>query len=179
MLRALPKPERIAQQANRYHQRLWPAEPTDLDFSLKEQHLPEDSLKKDLSVNGRHNLVFATAKQLVHLSTAKTWYINGTFELVCHPFMQLLTIITSIREDYAKQVRLVFVLMSGKKKHYRTISTVLYKSNASKFCKISWLFGAFQGNFALSEISSTFVWTFEEPIVSIWPNFHMIIHCGH
>ena len=58
------------------------------------------------------------------------------------------------------------------------LSTVLCKSNASEFRRISWLFLAFQGNFASSEIATTFPRTFEEPIVSIWSNFRRIIRCG-
>ena len=38
---ALPKPEFIARQANWLRQRLWPKEPTELDFSLEENHLPD------------------------------------------------------------------------------------------------------------------------------------------
>ena len=121
---AVPNPELIARQANRHRQRLRPAEPTDLDFSIEEQHLPEAFLKKDVNVNGRRHLVFATAEQLVHLGRVKTWYIDGTFKLVRHPFTQLLTINAFVRKhDYAKQVLQVFALMSGKKKKdYRTVS---------------------------------------------------------
>ena len=117
-------PELIARQANRHQQHRRPAEPTDLDFSIEEQHLPEAFLKKDVNVNGRRYLVFATAEQQVHLDRAKTWYIDGTFKLVCHPFTQLLTINAYLRKhDYAKQVLLVFALMSGKKKKdYRVVS---------------------------------------------------------
>ena len=38
---ALPKPEFIARQANWLRQRLWAKEPTELDFSLEENHLPD------------------------------------------------------------------------------------------------------------------------------------------
>jgi len=77
-----------------------------------------------VDVNGRRHLVFATAEQLVHLGRAKTWYIDGTFKLVRHPFTQLLTINAFVRkDDHAKQVPLVFALMSGKKKKdYRAVS---------------------------------------------------------
>ena len=120
---ALPKPVLIARQANRLRQSLRPTEPTDLNFSLEEQHIPENFLQKDLTVNGRRHLVFATAEQLVHLHKAKTWYIDGTFKLVRHPFTQLLTINAFVRKEQdTKQVPLVFVLMSGKKKKdYRTV----------------------------------------------------------
>lgn len=95
----------IARQANRLRESLRPTEPTDLNFSLEEQHIPENFLQKDLTVNGRRHLVFATAEQLVHLHKAKTWYIDGTFKLVRHPFTQLLTINAFVRKEQdTKQV---------------------------------------------------------------------------
>ena len=48
---------------------------------------------------------------------AKTWYVDGTFKLCKAPFTQLLTINAFVRsEEHPKQIPLVFVLMSGKKK---------------------------------------------------------------
>ena len=80
-------------------------------------------MKKDVNFNGCRHLVSATAEQLVNLGRAETWYLDGTFKLVRHPFTQLLTIIAFVRKhDYAKKMPLVFVLMSGKKKDYRAVS---------------------------------------------------------
>ena len=142
----MPNPELIARQANRHRQRLRPAEPTDLDFSIEENHLPEAFLKRDVHVRGRRHLVFATAEQLIHLGRAKTWYIDGTFKLVRHPFTQLLTINAFVRkDDHVKQVPLVFALMSGKKKKdYRAVSVLcvvivvlLYLwNNVSNYCLV-------------------------------------------
>lgn len=68
-------------------------------------------------VRGRRHLLFASDQQLDVLSRAKTWYVDGTFKLCRQPFQQLLTINAFVRsDDHVKQVPLVFVIMSGKKK---------------------------------------------------------------
>ena len=48
--------------------------------------------------------------------------------------------------------------------------TVLCKSNASEFRRISWLFIAFRRNFPSNESSATFPRTFEVPIVFTPPD---------
>lgn len=70
---------------------------------------------------GSHrHLIFATSQQLHLLSHSKSWYVNATFKLCRQPFSQLFTVNVFIKSnDYTKQVSLVFVLMSGKKKDYR------------------------------------------------------------
>jgi len=52
------------------------------------------------------------------LTRARTWYLDGTFKLVREPFKQLLTINAFVRSgNYAKQLPLIFVVMSGRKKN--------------------------------------------------------------
>ena len=66
-------------------------------------------------------MIFATSQQLDLLNRAKSWYVDATFKLC--PFSQLLTVNAFVKaDDYTKQVPLVFVHMSGKKKRdYRGV----------------------------------------------------------
>ena len=120
---ALPKPANVARAANRLRQKLRPEQPKDLDFELVEECLPPGFFQADLTVKQRRHLIFARQEQLNTLAKAKSWYVDGTFKLVRHPFKQLLTVNAFVRSgEYAKQVPLVFVLMANKKeKDYKKV----------------------------------------------------------
>ena len=109
---SLPKLANLARAANRLHQRSHQPR-----ICLAREHIPAEFLQEDIRVRERRHLVFATEQQLNKLNNAKTWYIDGTFKLCRHPFTQLVTINVFVRsDDHIKQVPLVSVLMSGKKK---------------------------------------------------------------
>ena len=117
-----------ARQANRLRQKLRPEHPQDLKIELVDECLPEGFLLADLEVKDRRHLLFARQEQLNTLARAKTWYIDGTFKLVRHPFKQLLTVNGFVRSgDYAKQVPLAYVLMSSKKwKDYKKVCSLYF-----------------------------------------------------
>ena len=83
-----------------------------------------------LKIGNRCHLIFATDAQLLALSGAKNWYVDGTFKLCKALFTQLLTVNAFVQsEDHAKQVPLVFTLMSGKKKKdYRAVIREIIKN---------------------------------------------------
>ena len=65
----------------------------------------------------KRSQALASDEQLKYLSTAKTLFIDGTFKMVCKPFVQLLSIhFFAKHEDNMKQLPGIFVLMSRKRK---------------------------------------------------------------
>lgn len=116
---SLPCVDSLQRTANRTRQQLRPQDPKDLDLDLDLQmeHIPDGSFREDVKIRGRRHLVFASDKQLELLQQSKTWYIDGTFKLCRQPFTQLLTLNAFVKnDDHMKQVPLVFVIMSGKKR---------------------------------------------------------------
>ena len=78
-------------------------------------------------IRGRRHLIFASDQQLQVLSKSKSWYVDATFKLCRHPFSQLWTVNAFVKnDDHVKQVPLVFVIMSGKKKRdYKSVLEAL------------------------------------------------------
>lgn len=112
----MPEPEHIVRAVNRHRQKMRPNDPTDLDFELHQDSIPDEFLQSDLQVKDRRHLIFATTQQLLALNRARTWYVDGTFKLIREPFKQLLSINAFIKSgNCIKQVPLIFVMMSEKK----------------------------------------------------------------
>ena len=115
---ALPAPACLATTANRIRQSQRPKDPQDLTFELIQEAIPDGFLRGDIIMKDRRHLIFATDHQLENLAKAKSWYIDGTFKVVRKPFQQLLSINAFVKSgDCAKQVPMVFVVMSSKKKN--------------------------------------------------------------
>lgn len=103
--------------ANRVRQAMRPEDPQDLSFVLQHDHIPNDFLLKDIAGGKSRHLLFATKDQLAYLTSAKTWYVDGTFYVVGKPFYQLFSVNAYVKsDDNIKQIPLVFAVMSGKKK---------------------------------------------------------------
>lgn len=129
----------------------WPDDPKTLDFELDDELVPKDFLQADIQLVNERHLIFDSNKQLKCLAKSKTWYIDGTFKLCRKPYQQLLSINAFIRrEDNAKQVPLLFVLMSGRKKRdYKKVCTInfmlyhmlsCYAMGVVMFCHVlSWI----------------------------------------
>ena len=117
-----PVPKNIAKAVNRKRQHLRSADPVDLDFDIDEEYVG-DFLKRDVKVNNRRHLILARDHQLEKLKDARRWYMDGTFRVVKLPFTQLYSIHAFAKRSHsAKQVPLLFILMSGRKaKDHRAI----------------------------------------------------------
>ena len=74
----LPAPSNIARAANRLRREHHPDEPPGLNFELAEDHIPEDFLVQDISMDGARHVIFSAPHQLALLACARTWYIPST-----------------------------------------------------------------------------------------------------
>ena len=119
----LPNLTELARIANRKRAKLRPAEPKTSDFELNVEYLPREFLKGDIAVANRRHILLATDNMLSLLCDAKTWYMDGTFNIVKKPFVQLYSIHVFVRhDDNIKQVPVAFFIMSGRsKRDYKVV----------------------------------------------------------
>ena len=120
-------------------------------------------------------------KVLLKLRKEKGCEIVGRWQKACvrHFYWSITSTEEKEGSENLKLAKVQAFLYHVITKHKDLPTTVLCKSNASKFRRISWLLMAFQRSFASNEISATFPQTFKSSIVLFLPNFQRIIRGGH
>ena len=118
---SLPSMSAMIRSTNRLRQKRRPKHPKDLKFKWIQEELPTNFTVKDVFVKIKENtarhIVMFTAALLSLLSKSKTWYVDGKYKAVQHPFHQLWSVHAFVRQnDSTKQVPLMFVLMSRRTK---------------------------------------------------------------
>ena len=116
---SLPKPDYLAQQANRHRQKVRPAEPTDLVFEIDEQFVPEAFYRGSvIAVGDKKHLLFASDSMLHILSKAKCGIsMARSSSLSIHSLNYLVFMHAFVGQgEDSKQVR-GFCLMFGKRKN--------------------------------------------------------------
>ncbi|XP_061165653.1 uncharacterized protein LOC133174562 [Saccostrea echinata] len=113
-----PNPGYLIRAANRIRQLDRPQDSSDLqdEVYFLERHA-QGFLRKDLIVDDKRHLIFYTERQLQLFAKVKTWYMDGSFRCVNNPWKQLFSIHGFVKSgSHIKQIPLVFVIMSGKRK---------------------------------------------------------------
>nr|XP_022305702.1 uncharacterized protein LOC111112483 [Crassostrea virginica] len=117
---SIPIPGSLVRTANRIRHLERPQDPSDLHYELDKDFLNLHApgfLSHDLQVGNRRHLIFYTDRQLQLLAKANIWYMDGTFRCINSPWKQLFSIHGFVKSGKRlKQIPLVFVIMSGKKK---------------------------------------------------------------
>lgn len=119
----LPSIETLKRTVNRIRETSRPKNPSNFDFNLLLNFIPKNFLLSDLRGKNERIIIFSTPKQLKILKRKKTWFVDGTFSVSNPPFLQLYCIHGFIKkQNNYKQVPLVFIFMSSKKRKSYTIA---------------------------------------------------------
>ncbi|XP_074658278.1 uncharacterized protein LOC141911197 isoform X2 [Tubulanus polymorphus] len=81
-IKSVPAPDNLARQGNRARQGQRLDHPNDLHFHLETEFIAEGFFRKDISVDYRRHVIFATDKQVDILKASKRWYMDATFKVV-------------------------------------------------------------------------------------------------
>ena len=147
----------LARRVNHHRRILRPADPQTLNFIIDPNHIEEGFIKGDIWVEQKCHIILASDYQMELLTNSTHWYIlllivivlvrlfytnikltyvacrfvDGTFKIVKAPFTQLWSIHAFVRHGtVAKQIPLVFILMSARRRVSMIISycvcTIMY-----------------------------------------------------
>ena len=113
----MPATTTMARTYNRHREKTRPKHPSTLEnFTIDQNHVPDFLETWELTIGKQVHIMWSSIQQQGLLRRAKTWYVDGTFKLVKHPFAQLFSIHAFISNgEVMKQVPLMFVLMSRRK----------------------------------------------------------------
>ena len=113
----MPATTTMARTYNRHREKTRPKHPSKLEnFTIDQNHVPDFLETWELTIGKQVHIMWSSIQQQGLLRRAKTWYVDGTFKLVKHPFAQLFSIHAFISNgEVMKQVPLMFVLMSRRK----------------------------------------------------------------
>ena len=111
---------------------------------------------KEVKVKKARHFIFFTKAQLIYMSEAHAWYIDGTFKIVRDPMKQLLTIhVVVLYEKQRCSIPVCFILMSRRRKiDYIAIVKEIYDTcvnyvqeesgNPNKYPKVSKIMADFE-----------------------------------
>ena len=72
--------DNLGRMGNHYRQKNGPRNPSDLDFELQLQHVPDGMEVVNVPVQGKRHLLLYTHNQMKLLGRVKGWFVDGTFK---------------------------------------------------------------------------------------------------